>query len=283
MRFRAFVRIGEVDLGRGFAQASPGGVQNLIGMVEIDVIGFAEIRDHIRVCGQPVENDGDVRFGKGTLVEESVVVDAVLAVKPDDAVELHRDGIEHDIHNARRSPRADEQFHAAVAQQTQCLDGRFWNNMCCKAGQCAIDVEESGLNVGRSHELAFHDRMLMPYLIVRMGGCGITGLMAFPAAGTVQSSTSSAQPGAIASILCGMGGCRLYERIKPCDAYRIYVRYTSHGFARGAMLQGATNVLSAAAQRSWWSIWLATTSPMVCAICTSTTHRITAASITSYW
>lgn len=61
---------------------------------------------------QPTHDRGHIGCVKRMLFQKSAVVSAVLAIEPDNAIEIDGNGIQHDIHLRRRATGADENLDA---------------------------------------------------------------------------------------------------------------------------------------------------------------------------
>ena len=96
---------------------------------------------------QPGHDGADIVRVERLALVISRVIEAILAVKRDDAVEMHGDGIQHDLHMRRGTPRADEPADAAMLKRMQRVDGRLWHDMRDETGQRAVDVEERGFHL----------------------------------------------------------------------------------------------------------------------------------------
>ena len=145
---RPLVRIVDVHGRCGLAELAPRGPHRVGDLVEVDVILFAVVRHHVGVLVKPAGDGDDVLGQQRLLLQEPVVVEAVLPVQRDDAVEVHRHHVEHDGHVRRRPTGADEHLHPAILQLVQRVDGGLRDHMRHETRQRAVDVEERRLDVG---------------------------------------------------------------------------------------------------------------------------------------
>ena len=145
----AHMRVVDEHLGRGFAQLPPCVAHRVGDLVEIHVVTLAEIRHDVRMGVQPGHDGADIVRVERLALVISRVIEAILAVERDDAVEMHRDRIQHDLHMRRGTPRADEHADAAMLKRMQRVDGRLWHDMRDETGQRAVDVEECGFHTRR--------------------------------------------------------------------------------------------------------------------------------------
>ena len=109
---RAHSRIVKEYVRRGLTQACPRAAHLIVAVVEIHVILFADAGDDVFMLIQPTHDRGHIGCVKRMLFQKSAVVNAVLAIEPDNAIEIDGNGIQHDIHLRRRATGADENLDA---------------------------------------------------------------------------------------------------------------------------------------------------------------------------
>ena len=136
---------------RGLAQLIPRRLHRGGDPVEIHVVAFAEGGDHVRIAVQPIDDHGHVIAVDRPGVEESLGVEAVLAVGRHNAVELDRQHPRHHLELRGRAARADEHQHAAFPQPLERRDSGRRNLMGGETGEGAVHVKEHGPDIMRLH------------------------------------------------------------------------------------------------------------------------------------
>ena len=143
----AFARIMHVDFRRGLAETVPRAFQCGVRAIEIPVVAFRIVGDHVGMRFKPVGDQLHVGLVDRMPVVETVARGAILAVKSHDAVERDGNGIKHHAHVGGCAARTDEHLHAIALQCMQRVDGGLRHHMRDETRQRAVDVEKRRLDV----------------------------------------------------------------------------------------------------------------------------------------
>ena len=148
---RAHSRIVEEHVRRGLAQACPRAAHLIVAVVEIHVILFADAGDDILMLIQPTHDRGHIGCVKRLLFQETIIVNTILAIEPDNAIEIDGNSIQHDIHLSGRATGAYENLDAIGLQRVQRVNGGLRHDMRGEARQRSVNVEKRRFDVDCGH------------------------------------------------------------------------------------------------------------------------------------
>ena len=148
---RARSRIVEEHVRRGFTQACPRATHLIVAVVEIHVILFADAGDDVLMLIQPTHDRGHIGCVKRLLFQKTIIVNAILAVEPNDTVELNGDGIEHNAHLYWRATGANEDLDIVGLQSMQCINCGLRHDVRGETRQRSVNVEKRRFDVDCGH------------------------------------------------------------------------------------------------------------------------------------